>query len=142
MRELAMLDTRLFLPPQSATESILGDNPNIIGYCPNCGEPVTKREGRGRQKVFCSKKCCDHYAYEHPNYETWTGIEKRICEYCGKEYVTFRKNSQNRKYCSISCSSKAARKNRETWKSKTKRDPASARGEADDKQVPEQQGTV
>ena len=120
MRELAMLDTRLFSPSQPTDEVILGDNPNIIGYCPNCGEPVTKREGSGRQKVFCSKKCCDHYSYKHPNYETWTGIEKRICEYCGKEYVNFRKNSQNRKYCSISCSSKAARKNRETWKSKAK----------------------
>lgn len=120
MRELAMLDTRLFSPSQPTDEVILGDNPNIIGYCPNCGEPVTKREGSGRQKVFCSKKCCDHYSYKHPNYETWTGIEKRICEYCGKEYVNFRKNSQNRKYCSISCSSKAARKNRKTWKSKAK----------------------
>ena len=126
MREMVKLDTRDFASTRSSDEAILGESPNIIGYCPNCGEPITRRKGSGRQKVFCSKKCCDHYAYTHPNYQTWTGIEERVCEYCGQTYTTFRKNSQHRKYCSLSCSSKAAmERRRETHGLGDKKEPQS-----------------
>lgn len=83
--------------------SRLGVSPRIIGYCPTCGEPITARRGKGRQKIFCSKQCCDRYTYEHRNTKTGPGIRTKVCEYCGKEFTGYRENSHPQRYCSVSC---------------------------------------
>ena len=78
----------LSLNSHDADLSRLGVSPRIIGYCPTCGEPITARRGKGRQKIFCSKQCCDRYTYEHRNTKTGPGIRTKLCEYCGKALYT------------------------------------------------------
>ena len=91
------------LNPRDADLSRLGVPQRIVSYCPTCGEPIPARTGKGRQKIFCSKQCCDRYTYEHRNTKTGPGIRTKVCEYCGKEFTGYRENSHPQRYCSVSC---------------------------------------
>ena len=97
-----MADRSLSFPLESDMEK-LGKSPGIIGFCPTCGVPVMKRSGKGRQKIFCSKVCCDRYSYLNRASRNWSGKRTKICECCGKEFTAYRENSYTQRYCSVSC---------------------------------------
>ena len=81
----------------------LGKSPGVIGFCPMCGQPITKRSGKGRQKIFCSKVCCDRYSYQSRASRSWSGKKTKVCEYCGAEFTAYRENSYTQRYCSVMC---------------------------------------
>jgi len=61
-------------------------------YCKHCGELISKKRGKEYDtKIFCNQKCHHEY-YRLKN--------TKICEICGKKYISYQKNS---KYCSQDC---------------------------------------
>ena len=80
--------------------------------CPNCGEPILARKGRGRRRVFCSEKCRSRYNHAHPNPDTWVGVKQVVCRYCGKLFISYRETNQPRTYCSVSCARRSTRRRR------------------------------
>ena len=95
------------LPQESDIEK-LGKPLGVIGFCPSCGQPVMKHGGRGRQKIFCSKVCCDRYSYLDRGRRSWSGKKTKTCEYCGAEFTAYRENSYTQRYCSVLCARHAA----------------------------------
>ena len=85
-----------------------------VDICPNCGS-LFSQNARGRRKKFCSEKCRTAWNHRHPNTENWKKTSvRRICPYCGKEFVATREYGHPRKYCSIACSNRGrARERRE-----------------------------
>lgn len=75
----------------------------IIKVCEQCGGEYESSSNVAHKQRFCSEKCKMRYRRAH-------GLEKReerICEYCGKRFVT-NKYSKT-KYCSRRCAGKAGR---------------------------------
>ena len=76
--------------------------------CPICGNSFKFFKCEGN-RVTCSNKCMGLYrkGKNHPYYKDGNRInikEKRICLFCGKEYIALIENS---KYCSRICGAKA-----------------------------------
>jgi len=88
-------------------EEHIDNGPEVVGYCPNCGEPILARKGRGRRRIFCSEKCRSRYNHAHPNPDTWVGVKQVVCRYCGKLFISYRETNQPRTYCSVSCARRA-----------------------------------
>jgi endogenous inhibitor of DNA gyrase (YacG/DUF329 family) len=97
-----MDEERILFPIETDLEK-LGKPPGVIGFCPTCGQPVVKRSGKGRQKIFCSKVCCDRYSYLNRGSRSWSGKKTKTCEYCGAEFTAYRENSYTQRYCSVRC---------------------------------------
>ena len=68
----------------------------VYEYCQKEYEAFDQGKGGNR---FCSKKCQMHYRRENR-----LDFEKRICQFCGKEFETRKDNST--KCCSMSCARK------------------------------------
>lgn len=63
------------------------------GMCRYCGVKLINTAGK-KQKQFCSDKCRYDWHNQHKLYI-------RVCEYCGKEFVSF--GYPNKRFCSRSC---------------------------------------
>lgn len=78
-----------------------GSRNRVKFQCLNCEKDIFKTPTDIKKnktgKFFCSHKCSNEYIVK-------TNTEKRLCEYCNKEYET--KKSSSQRFCSIKCQSK------------------------------------
>lgn len=76
-------------------------------FCKNCGA-VIEHTPKKKEKVFCSDKCRSMWWNKHNDALSHRTVNKKVCAYCGKEFVYYR--NRERIYCSRECSSNARRK--------------------------------
>jgi predicted nucleic acid-binding Zn ribbon protein len=85
-------EVRMKISNTLSTKNSYKQKEKCIRYCLVCGKEIT-----GKRKTYCSKECSqqrNNFYYKN------AGVTKK-CEYCGKEFI----GSNDRKYCSIECSS-------------------------------------
>lgn len=74
--------------------------------CRQCGKPIMQHKGR-KAKYFCSDRCRNAWWNAHPEKVQRKAYYRLICQYCGKEFVSY--GNKNRKYCSRLCYANARR---------------------------------
>ena len=84
-------------------EAVLTGSVRIIGFCPNCGKPIPEQRGSGRRRIFCSDRCRNKYARQHPGRKTRENARELRCEYCGGVFMVYQRTNKQRRFCSVSC---------------------------------------
>lgn len=75
---------------------------NNDDLCRCCGAKLIHLRGK-KKKLFCSEKC----RYDWHNQQKKHKPYERICEYCGKEFVSI--GYPNKRFCSRECNTMARR---------------------------------
>ena len=80
-----------------------------VSICKNCGKEFKHENYDGKE--FCSRECYWEYRRNHRNEFEYIGEKRkagshevRVCEMCGKEFVTYKKSE--RRFCSDECRAK------------------------------------
>lgn len=77
-----------------------GSLPDRDGFCPQCGAPIEKREGR-KPRRFCSDSCRQSWWNSHPELVRRRAVYEFACAGCGRAFTAY--GNAHRKYCSHAC---------------------------------------
>lgn len=68
--------------------------------CLQCGAEL-KHIPHRKKKKFCSDECRMLWWHSHPNEINKQAYYTKICQYCGKEFISY--GNDHRKFCSREC---------------------------------------